>query len=295
MVSGSHDIGKQLNMNLVPITVMMDKIRKGSYRISIEKIREFSAKGDSENVAKWKKNLPYFVYGIIKGTRKAENVVQANGIVLDFDHVADIEAFKQLAAEKIPGAKYVFRSPNDGVKVLVAFSMPVTEKKLYKFIWDALAQEAENLLGVKPDATADMCRACFVSWDAELLTTHNEPLDVEMFRSAVGSDAVPTETDECRFGERHYDVAVDVPSVGVPTDKMSVATGEPNSDSAGANRNLPPQSPVTPTPPHPSTPAPPHPSTPAPPHPSTPARQHPRTPARQHPPVRWWMIHPNIT
>lgn len=223
-VSGSHDITQQIDMNLVPLTVVMDKIRKGSYRISIEKIREFAAKGDLISAAKWKKNLPYFVYGVIKGSRKAENVVQANGIVFDFDHVKDIEAFKKLAAEKIPGAKYVFRSPNDGVKVLVPFNVPVTEKKLYKFIWAALAQEAENLLGVKPDATADMCRACFVSWDKDLISTHNEPLDVEMFRSAVGSDAVPTVTDECRFGERHYDVAADVPSAGEPTDKMSNTT-----------------------------------------------------------------------
>ncbi|PKN72125.1 MAG: hypothetical protein CVU50_08255 [Candidatus Cloacimonetes bacterium HGW-Cloacimonetes-3] len=180
-VSAGHDIA-QPNLNLVPLTEVIKKIRNGNYRAAIEKIREFSAKDDSESVAKWKKNLPYFVYAVIKGTRKAENVVQANGIVLDFDHVADIEAFKQLAAEKIPGAKYVFRSPNDGVKVLVAFSRAVTEKNLYKEIWDALSQEAENLLGKKPDATADMCRACFVSWDKELISTHNEPLDVEMFR-----------------------------------------------------------------------------------------------------------------
>ena len=186
LVSVSHDITQQTDMNLVPLAEVINKIRKGIYKIPVRKIREFAAKGDAEMVAKLKKNLPYFVLSIIKGNRRAENVSQANGIVFDFDHVKDIEAFKKLAATKIPGAKYVFRSPNDGVKVLVQFSRAVTEKKLYKFIWDALAQEAENLLGVKPDATADMCRACFVSYDADLISTHNEPLDVEMFRQGCG-------------------------------------------------------------------------------------------------------------
>ncbi|MDD2230357.1 MAG: DUF3987 domain-containing protein, partial [Candidatus Cloacimonetes bacterium] len=188
LVSCGYDIAKTV-MEPKPLAEVMAKIQNGSYRAAVEKIRQFSANNDTASVAKWKKNLPYFVYGVVNGTRKAENVSQANGIVLDFDHVEDIEAFKQKAVEMIPGAKYIFRSPNDGVKVLVAFAKPVAEPKLYKLIWDSLAQEASNLLGKKPDATADMCRACFVSWDAALICTENEALDPDMFRALLSSAA----------------------------------------------------------------------------------------------------------
>ncbi|MCK9309435.1 MAG: DUF3987 domain-containing protein [Candidatus Cloacimonetes bacterium] len=186
---------------LKPLVDVMSRIKNGSYKAMVKQIRDYAANGDNANVAKWKKNLPYFVYGVVNGTRKAENVQQCNGIVLDFDHVEDIEAFKLKAVEMIPGAKYIFRSPNDGVKVLVAFAKPVAEPKLYKLIWDSLAQEAENLMGKKPDATADMSRACFVSWDEELICTQNEALDPDMFLDSLSSVADEEGKGDARFSE----------------------------------------------------------------------------------------------
>lgn len=197
MVSTAPNI-TSTSMELKPLTEIIESIRNGAYQTHINQIRNFAAKGDSDSLSKWKKNLPYFVYGILQGNRKAENVTQANGIVLDFDHVPDIEAFKQKAAEKLPGTRYVFRSPNDGVKVLVAFTKPVSDHKQYKRIWDSLVQEAENHLGIKPDATSDISRACFVSWDENLLTCDLwGGLDPDMFRD----DEVTPEEKDSKFDE----------------------------------------------------------------------------------------------
>jgi len=177
LVSGNTDITAQTKLNLIPLTEIISRIRKGTYKSAIARIRTLAAQGETDEANKLKKNLPYFVFGVVEGSRKAENVVQANGIILDFDHVSDIESFKKQAAERIPNAKYVFQSPTDGVKVLIPFRLPVSDRALYKQLWELLAEEAENQMGIKPDPTHDMCRACFVSWDTELITTQNEQLE----------------------------------------------------------------------------------------------------------------------
>lgn len=192
MVSGSHNITSQDKMAVVRLELVMDKIKMGKYQEKVTKIRDLYARGETEAANKLKRTLSYIVYGIVDGPRKADNVVQANGIIFDFDHVADIEAFKQQAAKRIIGALYIFRSPVDGVKVLVPFSKPVCDRTMYRLIWDAMAQEIENQMGVAPDATSDMCRACFVSWDPLLICTHNDPIDPDAF-SALAEE-IPVET-----------------------------------------------------------------------------------------------------
>lgn len=189
-VSGNSCISQKADLNVVPLEAVLRKIKSGAYQASIENIRKLNERGDKEAATKAKKNLSYFVYGIVKGPRKAENVIQANGIVFDFDDIEDTEAFKQEAAQKIPCAKYLFRSPGNGVKVLVPFSKPVSDRSQYKLIWDNLAEEIEHQMKVKPDATADICRACFVSWDPFLLITANEPLDPDMF-AGLAEEKIP--------------------------------------------------------------------------------------------------------
>ena len=191
LVSANSCITDQKKLNLVPLTEIISRIRKGTYQAAIQRIRTLAAQGETDEANRLKKNLPYFVFGVVEGSRKAENVVQANGIILDFDHVSDIEEFKKQAAEKIPNAKYVFRSPTDGVKVLIPFRIPVTDRVLYKRLWDLLAEEAKQQMGLEPDPTHDMCRACFVSWDTELITTQNETFDVETWGKCVQADANP--------------------------------------------------------------------------------------------------------
>ncbi len=224
LVSVSNDITQQTNMSLVPLSEVMKHIQMGSYRAAVEKIREFAAKNDRESLSRWKKNLPYFVCGILKGSRKENNVIQVNGIVFDFDHVADIEAFKDLAAERIPGARYIFRSPNDGVKVIVSFSRPVTERKLYKVIWEMLAQEAQNQLGHRPDATADMCRACFVSWDENLIDlSSGDALDPDVFLDAV------TEADDSNeYIDSRFDAAIKSISANIHNEPQERIVDDPS-------------------------------------------------------------------
>jgi len=197
MVSGSDDITKQNKLAVVPLAIVMDKIKKGKYQEKVGRIRDLHARGELDAANKLKKTLSYIVYGIVDGVRKAENVVQANGIIFDFDHVADIEGFKQQAAQRIISAKYVFRSPVDGVKVLVPFSQPVCDRTQYRRIWEMMAQEIENQMGVAPDPTSDMCRACFVSWDPNLITTNNDPLEPDAFNALQADEPEPAPHNDC--------------------------------------------------------------------------------------------------
>ena len=216
MVSVNNDICSQSDMKLVPLTEVINRIKKGTYKDAIREIRLKAAQGRPEEVSTRKKSLPYFVYGVVKGARKADHVEQANGIIFDFDHVAEIEDLKNQAATRIPGAKYLFRSPNDGVKVMIAFNEPVRDMNSYKLIWDAMAQEAENAVGIKPDATPDPCRACFMSWDENLLITDNSPLDVGELLEALQRWAEEDREQKVPAGDAAS------PDTGIPDEEIEV-------------------------------------------------------------------------
>ena len=120
-----------------------------------------------------KLRLPYFVYGVL-GPRSEENVRQVNGIVFDFDRVGDFTAAKQKLMDAAPWFRWLFRSPVDGLKLMVPFSRPVTDNAEYTRIWKLLKAEIEAKSGLKADNTPDLCRACFLSWDDDVITCPEE-------------------------------------------------------------------------------------------------------------------------
>ena len=57
-----------------------------------------------------------------------------NGLIIDIDDVADIEEGKK-ELEALPCARYIFRSPYNGIKVIIPFNRPVTDKDTYMTLW----------------------------------------------------------------------------------------------------------------------------------------------------------------
>jgi hypothetical protein len=165
-LSFGTNIAKPGEISIVPADPLLNRVQSGTYRFRVEQLR---ALGDPEQQKQAKQSLPYFVYAVIDGSRRDDNVVQANGIVFDFDKVEDIPAFKGLVKEKVPWARWIFRSPVDGVKVLIPFSRPVTDRAEYARIWQYLRQYLRDALGREADNTPDLARACFLSWDAEMI------------------------------------------------------------------------------------------------------------------------------
>ncbi len=151
----------------IPLQTIIANIQNGTYRALLEPLR---AESDPEKRAGLKRKLPYFVFAVFDGSRAESNVLQANGIVFDLDGVPDIRETKARISEGFPWARYIFRSPVNGLKVLVQFSRPVTDKALYTAIWKHLKAELAAAAGMEADNTPDMCRACFVSMDPDLVS-----------------------------------------------------------------------------------------------------------------------------
>ncbi len=127
-----------------------------------------------------KASLPWFSGSLCHGRRANASVRLAHFAIVDLDHVPDIEGAKALAVEKLPFVRYAFRSVRDGVKLIAQFAAPVTKEEDFRLLYAYLALRVERALGLKPDATPDWCRACFFSFDPDLLyNSACRPLEVE--------------------------------------------------------------------------------------------------------------------
>ena len=155
----------------IPANNLMAMLQAGQWRKPIEAIRK---EKNPILQKEMKQRLPYFVYGVLSGARSEENVRQVNGIVFDFDHVGDYIEAKQKLMDAAPWFRWLFRSPVDGLKLMIPFSRPVTDKAEYLMIWTLLRDQIANRSGLTADNTPDLCRACFVSWDDDVITCPEE-------------------------------------------------------------------------------------------------------------------------
>ncbi len=172
LVTFGKSIQRPEALETMPAANLMAMMQNGQWRKPIEAIRkEKNPKLQKE----MKQRLPYFVYGVVEGVRSDQNVRQLNGIVFDFDHVGeDFVHAKQKLMDGAPWFRWLFRSPVDGLKLMIPFSRPVTDKAEYLRIWNLLKAEIEAKSGLKADNTPDLCRACFVSWDDDVITCPEE-------------------------------------------------------------------------------------------------------------------------
>jgi len=118
-----------------------------------------------------KKQLPWFCGSLCEGRRSNKAVKLAHFIVYDLDHVRDIEAVKSEAIARLPFIRYAFRSVRDGVKLIAWLDKPVTNEKDFRLIWEYLALQIETVLRLKVDRTNDWSRACFFSYDPDLIVS----------------------------------------------------------------------------------------------------------------------------
>ncbi|HOY85716.1 MAG TPA: DUF3987 domain-containing protein, partial [Candidatus Syntrophosphaera sp.] len=166
LITFGKSITRPEAIETMPAVNLMAMLQNGQWRKPIEAIRK---EKNPILQKEMKLRLPYFVYGVLSGSRSEGNVRQVNGIVFDFDHVGEIIPAKQKLMGAAPWFRWLFRSPVDGLKLMIPFSRPVTDKAEYLMIWNLLKAEIEAKSGFQADNTPDLCRACFLSWDDDVI------------------------------------------------------------------------------------------------------------------------------
>ncbi len=129
---------------------------------------------DYNQYAQLKKQLPYFVCAMFNPPfRRTENFAYTELFVVDIDHLSDkqINTLElKLQIQKDSRVLLLFNSPSqDGLKVLFKLSERCYDAGLYKIFYKAFVRkfaQQYNLLQVIDERTSDVCRACFMSIDA---------------------------------------------------------------------------------------------------------------------------------
>jgi hypothetical protein len=169
-ISFFHGATNVTPAKVVTIDTALEAIRTGAYRPVIERLRQLrTTRGEhAYKTAKTRLDAVTFC-GTFAPTRAKSNLVQHSGLVHgDLDHLPDVQAVKQaLCAD--PHTAYCFLSPGgDGLRLGVRVA-PVADDVAYKHAWQAVANDYLAQYGVRWDGSGtDICRLCFVSWDADL-------------------------------------------------------------------------------------------------------------------------------
>ncbi len=156
------------------ISYVMDCVREGRFenkdlRALISTIRGLGER-QAGIAAGMKRSLPWFSGSTFNQRRANDRFQAAWFMVFDIDHVEDIPGLKAKAVERLAFVRHAFQSVRDGVKLVAEFTSPITLESDYRTIWNYLALRIEHSLKVTVDATPDPARACFLSYDPELVT-----------------------------------------------------------------------------------------------------------------------------
>lgn len=164
MVTFGPSITRPEDLEPLPLQNLMVQMQSGQWRKPIEAIRR---EANPTLQRQLKQRLPYFVFAEFDGKREDANVTRVHGVVFDFDHVPDLPGLRRKIADSVPWARYIFRSPVDGLKVVIPFARPVTDPYEYSRVWQHLRRELTARCETAPDNTPDRSRACFVSYDED--------------------------------------------------------------------------------------------------------------------------------
>lgn len=137
---------------------------KNNDKNGLQEIRELD---DPDEQQKRKIELPVVVFGGKFSERKNSGLIEASGLmILDFDCYSQAESDK--IKNQLSGDEYIlsyFRSTRGyGYKALVRIPIVESDKE-YKQYWNAVEKRYPN---VDP-ACKDICRACFFTYDPELV------------------------------------------------------------------------------------------------------------------------------
>jgi len=164
-VTYGYSVEKPELLEMKSLDEVINLIKGEQLKPVIEAIRNTAYE---EERRKLKKKLPYFVYGIVKGKRCDDNVIQMNGLVMDLDNVPDLPECKE-ALKALPGARYIFRSPYNGIKVIIPFNQPVSDKNTYLILRECCSANIRDLTGIEPDKPSGWSQACFLSYDPNVI------------------------------------------------------------------------------------------------------------------------------
>ena len=158
-------------------------------QFKIEDLRDATSKEEKQH---FKLSLPYIVAGDFEPSiRNTKNFVKSNGLILDLDHVQNIDTvFERLKKE--PLVHFAFRSPSgDGIKVGIKFSQYVTSAEEYKNVYKFCAQKFEEYFNIKTDKTCDCARACFLSFDEDYFFNENSATWKPVYKKTEPKQYVP--------------------------------------------------------------------------------------------------------
>jgi len=162
----------------ITIGEILNEIKNGTYKISVDKLRQFLNDGDIEAYKAEKLKLPAVTFcGTFNESRKKEQLKEYNSlIVIDIDKLNSEELIRTKAA--LNADEYVFAlwiSPsNNGIKGLVAlnfnFDFSNNLDNAHKSAFNKLKKHFEEQHQIFLDSSgSDTTRLCFVSNDENLV------------------------------------------------------------------------------------------------------------------------------
>jgi len=155
----------------LPIEDVIDVIVNGRYHDQNLKdiIMAIRRESPKEVASSLKRSLPFFTGSFYEASRSNANVSYAAYAIMDLDHVQDIPAVKKRVMDTLTYAYCAFQSVNDGVKIIIHLDPVITDEAHYRAAYEVLKQNVHNITGIIPDSTPDWARACFFSYDPDIL------------------------------------------------------------------------------------------------------------------------------
>lgn len=138
------------------------------YRNTVEEIRRLYKIGSVEAADELKKALPGFtVTGIFNKRRKNDTLLSYSGmLILDLDDLmpAELQQIKEIVKD-IPYTHMSFTSPSGfGLKIIAKVD---SSSDAHKTAYEQVKAYYQKEVGKKFDATSDLARLCFVSYDRD--------------------------------------------------------------------------------------------------------------------------------
>lgn len=145
---------------------------------------------DAKQYSILKRQLPYVVCGMFNPPyRRTENFAYTEYFILDIDHIYDKGLDVGQIKERLkadPRVVLCFLSPSeDGLKVLFRLKERCYDAGLYSLFYKTFLKDFSLHYGLEQvidERTSDVCRACFVSIDAEAYYNPNaERVDMDFY------------------------------------------------------------------------------------------------------------------
>lgn len=155
-------------------------LQKGEFKETIERIRKSKSKEEKDS---FKRNLPAVTFG---GEFQGRNkLIKASGLAcLDFDKVQGLGGYKDALKASEYILSYWLSPSGNGFKALVRIP-EVKTKKEYQERYQAILSHFKEL--TPDEATKDITRLCFLSYDADLYVNKDAKIFTERFKKDIST------------------------------------------------------------------------------------------------------------